>query len=107
VKLYEVFERAIERLHTAGRIEVCSPPNMWTCEAIFRVLETHYKSPMALWDAFDKAKAYLKGFGLDPNSANCFVEFETPHHPYLTPKSQQARALWLTWAAMIAREEDV
>ncbi len=42
---------------------------------------------------------YLKSFGCNIDKPNAFREFT------YGPKRQYARALWLTWAAMIAEEE--
>ena len=44
---------------------------------------------------------FLQSMGLDPISALEFSSVQTG------PKRQYARALWLTWAAMIAREEGI
>ena len=45
-----------------------------------------------------RAISFLELLGCDCNSG-LFYEFQSG------PKRQYARALWLTWAAMIAREE--
>ena len=55
-------------------------------------------------DAADKSgttqiKNFLQSMDIDPKSTKAFSSV-----PY-GPKRQYARALWLTWAAMIAREE--
>ena len=46
-----------------------------------------------------QATAFLKSLGCEVYSSGEFSEFRS------WPKRQYARALWLTWAAMIAREE--
>lgn len=112
-KIYEIVERAIEKLHDGkvGKDDYFIPANMWSCHCIYVViLEVTGGQSLGdpeTWALWKMVMGYLSEFGLDPDGSNCFVEFENPIPPYLTPKSQEARALWLTWIAMIAREEDV
>ena len=48
-----------------------------------------------------QATVFLKSLGCDVYSSGQFSEF------HAGTKRQYARALWLTWAAMIAREEGI
>lgn len=48
-----------------------------------------------------KARALILSLGCTPNGRHLFDEFT------FGEKRQYARALWLTWAAVIAREEEI
>lgn len=96
----------------------------WSCNAVCKAIEAKLglgftfenerELPEAsekaeLWDQYDtlrsKAFKYLKEMGCDVLSGHAFEEFEYGQAP--TEASQRARALWLTWAAMLAAEEGV
>ena len=77
----------------------------FSCDAVHSAYRTGHSI-----DAYVHARALLKELGCDLTGADCYKEFETPGCFWarsVTPESQQARALWLTWAAMIAEEEGI
>ena len=86
----DVIDRAIDKYLWDGQGDFCEgDKEIASCWAI---------------DAADKSgatqiKKFLRSMDSDPKSTKAFSSF-----PY-GPKRQYARALWLTWAAMIAREE--
>lgn len=68
------------------------PANIYSCSAIAAADNRH-------GFILDETMDFLRSFGLDTDST---VEFQCIS---FGEKRQYARALWLTWAAMIAREE--
>lgn len=112
--LAEIFEDAIALLNEQH----------WSCNAVCKAIEAklglgfkfenEHELPEAskkagLWDQYwvwkNKAFKYLEAMGCDTFSGNGFEEFEHGFRP--TKESQTARAIWLTWAAMMAEEEGV
>lgn len=112
--LAKIFEDAIPLLNE----------QQWSCNAVCKAIEAklglgftfenEHEHPSAkekadLWDQYwlwkGKAFRYLQEMGCDTLSGNGFEEFEDGWRP--TEASQKARALWLTWVAMIAEEEGV
>ena len=94
MKLSELFERAInEKL---ARDEHDIRRQEFSCNAVSDVCGPDEES--------DKAMDFLEELGVDPDSGNEFNEF-IGGFDIFNKESQQARALWLTWAAMIAKEE--
>lgn len=64
----------------------------FSCIAIYRALRFNVT-------AKHKASAFIQKLGCTPGGLNEFKEIDVGE------KRQYARALWLTWASMIAREE--
>lgn len=98
-KISDVLTLAIERLYPGGVSD--RPGHYYSCNAILAVCQEQGDNGFTL---YFKVLRYLKEFGIDAHRS-CFEEFESEAELAPSVEAQQARALWLTWAAMIAREE--
>ena len=97
MKLYKIIDHALENHLWKG--EIPYPFNgkvRWSCWAVRNALGLTEKQ-------FDASKEvrYLESFGVRSHSPFEFSEFED------IKDAQQARALWLTWVSMIAKEEGI
>lgn len=88
----QTIDRAINN-HLWGGLELKAPDTFkMSCLAIDGAC--NYKSR-----PYNEVLCFLRSLGLSTSSRKEFSEFKQPE------KKQYARALWLTWASMIAREE--
>lgn len=85
MKISEAINKAIET-----RLSKTDPFG-WSCLAVEDACDNVYVAACCM--------SFLRRLGLNTNSENAFDEFPAG------PKRQMARAIWLTWAAMIAEEE--
>ena len=86
----DIIDLAIKKYLWDGRSDrVETPTESYSCCAV----------DMADRSATTEIKNFLQSMGMRPFGLREFSSV-----PY-GPKRQYARALWLTWAAMIAREE--
>ena len=97
MKLYKVIDQAIENYLWEG--DVPYPDNVkiiWSCRAVEYALRLTGKR-------FEDSKEekYIQSFGVNSRSPTEFSEFKK------IKEAQQARALWLTWVSMIAKEEGI
>lgn len=76
----------------------------YSCDAITTACNELLDNKIEADNLKYKINDYLEEFGLDVGSIHAFKEFEDKDG-VMTEESQQARAIWLTWAAMIAEEE--
>ena len=89
----EVIDLAINEYLWDGRNNYSEKkPSIFSCAAIVEASKAN--------ELFAKETMhFMRSMGLDPCSVLEFRIFD------FGPRQQYARALWLTWAAMIAREE--
>ena len=93
----------------ADIIDIAINEHLWNGSRKFNYFKQSKFSCIALRIASVKTKVdpdksvlpYLKSFGCNLDDLGAFGEFTRG------PQRQYARALWLTWAAMIAREEGI
>ena len=110
-KLWQVFEESINYLSEDGRTRSDPPKSGFSCDAIRTACRAMYGLPNLhvinpesdAGKLVNSAEAYLREMGLNPDGFCEFKEFYMDK----VEVTQQARALWLTWIAMIAKEEDV
>lgn len=89
MKIADIIDIAINEHLWNGRYDCKSSKRRHSCVAISLV-----ESPTA------RLVEFLNNLGCDTGDEYLFLEFGS------LVKRQYARALWLTWAAMIAREEE-
>ena len=90
--LADVIERSINEHLCGGRLP--DRRYIYSCSAVVMVC--------AMDDfSINRADFFLESLGCDAHNGALFEEFDDG------PQRQYARALWLTWAAMIAREEGI
>ena len=89
----DVIDLAINNYLWDGRRDYSEKkPSIFSCSAIVEASKAN--------ELFaKKTMRFLRSMGMDPGSAQEFRIFD------FGPRQQYARALWLTWASMIAREE--
>lgn len=90
MKIANIIDIAINKHLWDGRYDLKVSKRRYSCVAIF------------LAEGFSSARLnkFITDLGCDTDDETLFDEFDN------LVKRQYARALWLTWAAMIAREED-
>ena len=94
MKISTALTRAIRHLHTGRHQDPCPAGTFlryFSCDAVRDVVGWHD-------DGWEEVAAFLTSLGLDVTSDKAFDEFEFDH------ERQQARALWLTFAALYAKE---
>ena len=96
MKISEILDTALEYLNRTGDEEV-DRTSAFSCNAIKMVV--HDGQAGCKYSLPEDIKRGLENMGLDCSDAMQFQSI-----PYGVQR-QQARALWLTWAAMMAREQ--
>lgn len=89
VKLSDILESVAAKYESG---EYCE----YTC---IRVRGTLFKAADTLWEYRDLNSTFEQGIlnmGLDSDSTDAFIDVDD---------KQQARMIWLTWCAMMAREQ--
>lgn len=77
------------------------PRSIYSCGAVFEALrDKPYESRILF---LNKISSYMKQMGLNTNSLNEFGEFRGKGYA-CTPRSQNARYLWLKWCALMVEE---
>lgn len=93
-KISEIINRAIDKhLSPFADAEWCLSNGLseYSCDAIWHAAgDLYYQGPVT---------KFLRELGCHTTSLVLFDGFADEHH------RQMARAIWLTWAAMIAEEE--
>lgn len=97
MKISDLFEAAIPYLEK----------ERFSCKALSLAALDAGLTPAEATSLVFKAQTYMEAWGLRACRFNitAFYEFETRWGTGVTPESQQARALWLTMLAMLAKEE--
>lgn len=101
MKLSELFERAINESLWDGVGPEHPYLSQYSCCAVEIAVTKHTKTAEEEHQLWKKAIHFLREMGVNTDSTSQYF------YPYYesAQERQQARALWLTWAAMIAREE--
>jgi hypothetical protein len=92
-QIARVLDLAIEHYLATSHLDGRPGSSWYSCMAVYSAAEKLYPLP----GVKAQLKRFMRSMGLNPNATNAFREFE------LGRRRQQARALWLTWAALMAR----
>jgi hypothetical protein len=89
-RLAAIFDEAIEK-HLSDGSDIFAAKCYFSCAAV----ELACRNALEARDS----SSYLSGLGVKRSSCQEFDDIP------LGPKGQYARALWLTWAALMAKED--
>jgi flavorubredoxin len=98
VKIHQTLMEAIEHLTDSGFCWGEDNKKLYSCDAVQSACYAEYSFTQNARDHFTECKDFMRELGVSTCGLNEFDDICPLKH------RQFARALWLTWAAMIAKE---